>query len=215
MQREKGLSTGFPCSPRCRERQAAERSERPKKKRSAGKQAAQILQPSRGRGRKRTLNNPLPTRFHQNFDGREIQLLGRGQTGALERLKTNLDEARQDRTWHDVLEARSFRLQNRLSPVLLAITFEPNDRAAQLTAAIDHFKTNEGNVGSRAPTEFLGLKERAASIRADGTVRISLYKVFLFQHITAAIKSGDLNLAQSYKYRPMDAYLIEPRSLSE
>ena len=24
---------------------------------------------------KRTLNNPLPTRFHQNFDGREIQLL--------------------------------------------------------------------------------------------------------------------------------------------
>ncbi len=48
---------------------------RDRKKRNAGKQAAQILQPSRGRGRKRTLNNPLPTRFHPNFDGREIQLL--------------------------------------------------------------------------------------------------------------------------------------------
>ena len=137
-------------------------------------------------------------------------LLDRRPTGALERLKTNLDEAGQDRTWHAVLEARSFRLQNRLSPILLAITFEPNDRAAQLTAAIDHFKANKGNTGSRAPTGFLGLKERAASIRTDGTVRISLYKVFLFQHITAAIKSGDLNLSKSYKYRPMDAYLIEP-----
>lgn len=36
------------------------------------------------------------------------------------------------------------------------------------------------------------------------------YKVFLFQQVTTAIKSGDLNLSQSYKYRPMDAYLIAP-----
>ena len=33
--------------------------------------------------------------------------------------------------------------------------------------------------------------------------------MFLFQHVTDAIKSGDLNLAPSYKYRPMDAYLID------
>ena len=137
-------------------------------------------------------------------------LLGREQTDALERLKTNLDKSGQDRTWHDVLEARSFRLQNRLSPILLAINFEHNGRTTQLTAAIDHFKASEGNVGSRAPVGFLSLKERAASTRADGAFRISLYKVFLFQHITAAIKSGDLNLTQSYKYRPMDAYLIKP-----
>ncbi len=45
--------------------------------------------------------------------------------------------------------------------------------------------------------------------RDDGTFRPSLYKVFLFQHVTDAIKSGDLNLAPSYKYRPMDAYLID------
>jgi len=37
----------------------------------------------------------------------------------------------------------------------------------------------------------------------------SLYKVFLFQAITTAIKSGDLNVEQSYKYRPMDTYLID------
>ncbi|MDE2789316.1 MAG: hypothetical protein OXI81_02680 [Paracoccaceae bacterium] len=45
---------------------------------------------------------------------------------------------------------------------------------------------------------------------ADGKFRISLYKVFLFLHITTAIKSGDLNFARSYRYRPMDAYLISP-----
>ena len=61
-----------------------------------------------------------------------------------------------------------------------------------------------------APAEFLDNDERTALIRAGRTFRTSLYKVFLFQHVTAAIKSGDLNLSHSYKYRPMDAYLIDP-----
>ncbi|MCK5921983.1 MAG: Tn3 family transposase, partial [Methylococcales bacterium] len=36
-----------------------------------------------------------------------------------------------------------------------------------------------------------------------------MYKVFLFQAVTTAIKSGHLNIETSYKYRPMDAYLID------
>ena len=38
--------------------------------------------------------------------------------------------------------------------------------------------------------------------------RVSLYKVFLFQHVAGAIKSGSLNLLQSHKYRSLDSYLI-------
>ena len=46
-------------------------------------------------------------------------------------------------------------------------------------------------------------------IRKGLQERKSELKVFLFQAVTSTIKSGDLNLAHSYKYRPLDAYLIE------
>jgi len=131
------------------------------------------------------------------------------RTEALGRLKTELDEVGPDRSWHDVLEAHSLRLQNRLNPILRVLTFVPNERSARLIAAIDHFKTHDGAITSRAPMGFLSADDCAALIRGDGTFRTSLYKVFLFQHVTAAIKSGDLNLTQSYKYRPMDSYLID------
>jgi len=131
------------------------------------------------------------------------------RTDAFERLKAGVHDVEQDRGWHNALEAHSLRLQNRINPVLRVLTFEPSERAAPLLAAIDHFKANDGNVGARAPTDFLSADERAALIREDGTFRPSLYKVFLFQHVTGAIKSGDLNLARSYKYRPMDTYLID------
>ena len=130
-------------------------------------------------------------------------------SGAFERLKAGLDDAGQDRTWRDVLEAHSLRLQNRLNPILRVLAFEPNERAARLLTAIDHFKANDGAVTTRSPRDFLDTDERAALIRDDGTFRPSLYKVFLFQHVTGAIKSGDLNLTHSYKYRPMDSYLID------
>lgn len=125
-------------------------------------------------------------------------------------MKDDLAAIGRDEGWFDVLEAGSKRLQNRLSPVLRVITFDRNDRVDGLIAAIDRFKASDGAVGPGAPTEFLDAEERAALTRSDGTFRTSLYKVFLFQHVAAAIKSGDLNLSQSYKYRPMDAYLIAP-----
>ena len=36
-------------------------------------------------------------------------------------------------------------------------------------------------------------------------------QAFLFLHVQSGIKSGTLNLHHSYKYRPLDEYLIEPR----
>ena len=136
-------------------------------------------------------------------------LLERGQTVAFERLKADLTEAGQDRSWSEVLEARSLKLQGRLSPVLRALAFEPNARVAPLVAAVDHFRATDGNVGGHPPAESLGADERAALLRDDGAFRPSLYKVLLFQHVTGCIKSGDLNLARSCKCRPMDACLID------
>src|SRR5260370_42417092 len=42
-----------------------------------------------------------------------------------------------------------------------------------------------------------------------GRFSVSLYKALLFLQAQSAIKSGTLNLEPSYKYPPLDAYLID------
>ena len=58
------------------------------------------------------------------------------------------------------------------------------------------------------PLDFLTPDERKAVLNTSDGFRISLCKVYLFQHVVGAVKSGNLNLDGSYKYRPMDDYLM-------
>ena len=136
-------------------------------------------------------------------------LLDQGKTDDFYRLKDDLAASTSESGWHDILEARSVKLQNRLSPLLRALTFMPSSRAAALLEAVDHFRNDGDLSANHAPMGFLDAEQRAAVMRGDGSFRVSLYKVFLFQAVTVAIKSGDLNVERSYKYRPMDAYLID------
>ncbi|OED49129.1 hypothetical protein AB838_08170 [Rhodobacteraceae bacterium (ex Bugula neritina AB1)] len=137
------------------------------------------------------------------------KLMARSKTEDFDRLKDDLNQTASNANWYDILEARSLKLQNRLSPVLRALEFIPTTRAKALQKAIAYFKADGDLSANHTPTDFLDPEQRDALTRADGTFRVSLYKVFLFQTITTAIKSGDLNIEQSYKYRPMDAYLID------
>ena len=113
-----------------------------------------------------------------------------------------------DETIFKLSEARSIRLQNRLSPILKAVTWHAEKGSLQLLKAIKHFKNKEGNISETAPTAFLSKTERKALIHEDGTFRVSLYKVLLFQHVAASIKSGNINVEHSYKHRPLDHCLI-------
>ena len=136
------------------------------------------------------------------------KLMARSKTEDFDQLKGDLAQTVSNASWYDIMEARSLKLQNRLSPVLRALEFMPTTRVKALQKAIAHFKVDGDLATGHMPIDFLDAEQRAALIRDDGTFRISLYKVFLFQAVTTAIKSGDLNVEQSYKYRPMDAYLI-------
>ncbi|MCY4168279.1 MAG: Tn3 family transposase, partial [Rhodobacter sp.] len=135
-------------------------------------------------------------------------LEGERGTDGHEALIADLDAADAGQDWYAILEKKSQSLQNRLSPILRSLTFDHGDRAAPLGAAMDHFKAMDGAVGPKPPVAFLSAEERAALHDTNGRFRVSLYKVLLFQHITAAIKSGDLNLEHSNKYCPMDSYMI-------
>jgi TnpA family transposase len=125
----------------------------------------------------------------------------------LSRLKRELEHELSEDDYYRILEAKSIRLQNRISPIIKALTFRGEPSAQTLLAAIQHFKDKDGLIDRGAPLGFLAADEHAA-VTEGKKFRVSLYKAWLFLHIQSAIKSGTLNLDQSYKYRPLDDYLI-------
>jgi TnpA family transposase len=110
--------------------------------------------------------------------------------------------------YHRILEARSVRLQNRVSPVLKVLEFQGEPSAQPLRVALRYFKDKDGQIDKAAPMKFL-TEEEANAIMAGDRFRVSLYKAFLFLHVQKGIKSGTLNLYHSYKYRPLEEYFIE------
>ena len=95
-----------------------------------------------------------------------------------------------------------------MSPILKALSFQGEPGARKLLDAIEHFKEKDPAVDIAAPGAFLDSEEQA-KVTQDGRFRVSLYKALLFLHVQSGIKSGPLNLEHSYKYRPLDDYLID------
>jgi TnpA family transposase len=110
--------------------------------------------------------------------------------------------------YYKILESKSVWIQNRVNPVLKALTFQAGPSVRKLVDAIEHFKEKDGAVDKSAPAGFLDPEEGAA-VQKEGKFRVSLYKALLFLHVQSGIKSGALNLEHSYKYRPLDDYLID------
>ena len=114
----------------------------------------------------------------------------------------------QDNDYYNVLEEHSIKLQNRASEIVKHIDFDNKTSNQKLFEAITYYKQKAGNLGMNASMEFLESNERKIVVDEKGKLRVSLYKVLLFQEIAAAIKSGALNLSHSYKYKAFDDYLI-------
>lgn len=125
-------------------------------------------------------------------------------------LENKSDEGRYD----DILEEASIRLQNRVSPIIKVLNFDGGSGAESILEAISYFKNREGTISKTAPLDFLNPAEQAAVTR-DDSFRSSLYKAFFFIYVANAIKSGQLNLKHSYKYRPLDDYLIGKKRWEE
>lgn len=141
--------------------------------------------------------------------GRIKEVLARDREHEFASLRADIREsAAKDGQFYQALESRSLRLQNRITPILRVVRFKSNARTTNLMSAITHFQDRDGAIGRGAPLDFLEPDERQAVLGGDGGFRTSLYKVCLFRHVAGAIKAGNLNLDGSYKYRPLDDYLI-------
>lgn len=109
--------------------------------------------------------------------------------------------------YYDLMEEHSLRLQNRVSSIIKALEIQGESSAKNLINAIDYFKNTDGIIKNNVPIDFLDSLEYYAII-ANQTFRQPLYKVLLFTYIAKFLKSGQLNLKHSYKYRPLDEYII-------
>ncbi len=121
------------------------------------------------------------------------------------------DELEDHIGYHAILEERSRKLQNRVSDIIKALEFDEKESDKSLLKAIAFFTTTGGNVTVKLPMEFLGEEEKNSLLQSttDEPFRISLYKMFLFIAIAEGIKSGSLNLKNSYRYRAFNDYLID------
>ena len=108
--------------------------------------------------------------------------------------------------YEDLLEKQAIRLQNRIAPIVKIIEFQ-RDKSNFLIEAIHFFQKKDGLITKNAPLDFLKETEKRSVLSND--FRTSLYKRYMFLHIVQGIKSGQLNLKDSYKYRSLDGYLID------
>lgn len=121
------------------------------------------------------------------------------------------EELEDHTTYYNILEERSRKLQNRVSDIIKALEFDEKESDRSLMKAITFFKTTGSNITTKLPIEFLAEEQKSSLQQGnpDEPFRISLYKMFLFIAIADGIKSGSLNLKNSYRYRAFNDYLID------
>lgn len=112
-----------------------------------------------------------------------------------------------DKTYFEILESLSVKLQRRVSQIVKLIDFNPETSDSKLIDAIDCFKRTNGNLDINAPCGFMG-KNEIDEVFKSNTIKVSLYKIILFIRMAEAIKSGNLNLRHSIRYKAIHEYLI-------
>jgi len=119
-------------------------------------------------------------------------------------LESSLRKVEQDNVYYSTLEIKSRKLQNRVTGIIKLVEFTGK---SDLIEAIDNFQERDITENT-APVSFLSGKELKHLKDNDGKFRVSLYKALLFLKVAEALKSGNLSLPYSYKYRQLSDYLI-------
>lgn len=127
----------------------------------------------------------------------------------IEKLNEHIGRTLKNDYFYNALEKQSISLQNKLSNIVKCLDFHAMNPTFPLMKAIHYFQGLETQVDNKAPCDFLEPQEIAHIMDDKGKIRSSLYKALLFIKIASAIKSGEINLCHSYRYLPIDEYLID------
>ncbi|NOT53983.1 MAG: Tn3 family transposase [Deltaproteobacteria bacterium] len=128
-------------------------------------------------------------------------------TSSLHHLHQHVQEDSEEAEYYAVLTTQSLRLQNRVAEIVREVEFQ-GDPTTPLMQALAHYQAKVGILTQSVPTDFLSAAERQVVYDANGKLKVSLYKALLYLALADALKTGTINLKDSYKYRSLDDYLI-------
>ncbi|MBM3611009.1 MAG: Tn3 family transposase [Alphaproteobacteria bacterium] len=128
-------------------------------------------------------------------------------------LTKSLEKTSNTYALYDALEPLSIRMQRKLTPILKILKFNPTNSDAEILKALEHFVATDGNVGNNPPMSFIN-DDLKPILYKKNKLRTSLYKCLLCMHIAKGVKSGQLNLMHSYRYRSIDEYLMDKESFN-
>lgn len=89
------------------------------------------------------------------------------------------------------------------------LVFNEESSNKSLMSAVEYFQKNDGQIKSQSPIGFFTNDGHEVLFDENKKIRKSLYKILLYMHICAAVKSGELNLQYSYRYKAIHEYLID------
>ena len=133
----------------------------------------------------------------------------------VQRLQTVVEENAPDQKYFLLLRRRSLKLPARVADIARELSIDEEATVAPLQAALRHFQEHGGHPQRNAPVDFLAPREQAALVDDAGKFQPALYKMFLFAHLAAGLKAGQVNLRYSHRYRSLDDYLLPPREWAE
>jgi hypothetical protein len=122
-----------------------------------------------------------------------------------EKLKEYLMHEESQSDTFDILTRLSRKLQNRVAGIVKCLEFTTDNAGDFLYLAIRHYQSEK--ITTSPPDDFLEDHERKA-VYKDAKFNVSLYKALLFCKVANAVKSGQINLASSYRYLSVETYLI-------
>lgn len=121
-------------------------------------------------------------------------------------LKQKIADEQHNKCFFNVLLKLSVKLQNRVAGIIKYLGFVVHDSETDLCEALEYYQSNQTSKSS--PIEFLNALEYKV-IHQDDAFNTSMYKAIFYVKIYNAIKSGALSLLKSYRYMPIESYLIE------
>lgn len=123
-------------------------------------------------------------------------------------IRDDLFKASKEIGFYDALEAKSRSLQRKVTKIVCSMEVDSDSENKKLILAINYLRYKPGKVTETYPMGFLSTEERDLLFNDEGKFRISLYKIMMFRHIMASIKSGTLNMKHSFKYRSLEEYML-------
>jgi TnpA family transposase len=118
------------------------------------------------------------------------------------------DEIQRELLYFSLLEDKSRKVQNRVSDTIKNIVFDFDTSNLALIDALKYYKDKDGILSTNVPQDFFDAEIKKLLVKKDKTLNTKLYKILFFDALRDAIKSGQLNLVYSYKYRSFEDYLI-------